>query len=276
VPDEPAYIHGHHESVLRSHAWRTAENSAAYLLPHLAAGQSLLDVGCGPGTITLDLARRLSPGVVVAVDTAEAPLVRARKDAEDRGIDNVRFGAADVTRLPFRPATYDVVHAHQLLQHVADPVAALREMARVCKPGGLVAVRDSDYAAMTWYPLDPDLDDWLDLYRRVARATGGEPDAGRRLLAWARQAGLHDLTASASAWCFASRADRAWWGETWAERLTHSDFAKLALDGGHADREELVRLANAWRRWSDHEDAWFAVLHGEILCRIPTSGDAAV
>src|SRR6188472_2086916 len=66
------YTHGHHESVLRSHEWRTAENSAAYLLPHLQPGMDLLDVGCGPGTITLDLARLVAPGHVVGVDAAGA------------------------------------------------------------------------------------------------------------------------------------------------------------------------------------------------------------
>ena len=55
------YTHGHHESVLRSHRWRTAENSAAYLLPHLGPARTLLDVGCGPGTITADLAAPWRP-----------------------------------------------------------------------------------------------------------------------------------------------------------------------------------------------------------------------
>ncbi len=86
-------------------------------------------------------------------------------------------------------ASFDVVHAHQVLQHVADPVAALREMARVTRPGGVVAVRDSDYAAFAWYPRLPGLDRWLALYEDAARANGGEPDAGRRLLAWAHAAG---------------------------------------------------------------------------------------
>ncbi len=269
MSDQPApatYIHGHHESVLRSHSWRTAANSAAYLLPHLQDGMRLLDVGCGPGTITIDLAKRFAFDLAVGVDISEPVLEGARKDAEAQGAD-VRFGFANVTRLPFADASFDVVHAHQLLQHLADPVAALREMLRVCKPGGLVAARGSDYAAMTWYPAEPDLDDWLDLYHRIAAAGGGQPDAGRHLLAWAHVAGFTDVTSSASAWCFATPADRAWWGGTWAERMTHSELAKQALDGGHADREELVRLANAWRRWADHDDAWFAVLHGEILCR---------
>jgi ubiquinone/menaquinone biosynthesis C-methylase UbiE len=262
------YTHGHHATVLRSHTWRTAENSAAYLLPHLRAGQRVLDVGCGPGTITIDFARHVAPGVVVGVDAAETPLDGARQAAEQQGVDNVRFGVANVSRLPFAAGTYDVVHAHQVLQHLADPVAALREMARVCRPGGIVAARDVVASAVAWYPDDPALDDWHDLYQQVIRAGGGQPDAGRHLLAWAHEAGLQDVTATASAWCFASPEDRAWWGETWADRVTHSDFARQALDRGLADRDELAALAIGWRRWVDRPDGWFAMLHGEIRCRV--------
>ena len=114
--------------------------------------------------------------------------------------------------LPFDDGTFDVVHAHQVLQHVPDPVGMLREMHRVARPGGLVAARDSDYAAFTWYPGLPELGEWLELYQRVARASGGEPNAGRMLLAWAHDAGYEDVTADASAWCYATDEDRAWWG----------------------------------------------------------------
>ena len=182
------YTHGHHESVLRSHRWRTAENSAAYLLPHLAPTAHVLDVGCGPGTITADLATRV--GHVTAVENAPEALDAARAEVAHQGLGNVTFAVEDVHTLGFPDDTFDVVHAHQVLQHVADPVRALREMARVCRPGGVVAVRDSDYAAFAWYPLLPALGEWLALYTAAARANGGEPDAGRRLLSWAREAGL--------------------------------------------------------------------------------------
>jgi len=263
------YTHGHHDSVLRSHRWRTAANSAAHLLPSLAPGLSVLDVGCGPGTITADLAALVAPGRVTAVDQAEEVLAEARATVTARGVANVRFARADVHALDFPDASFDVVHAHQVLQHVGDPVTALREMRRVCRPGGVVAVRDADYAAMTWYPDVPGLDDWLDLYHRVARAGGGEPDAGRRLLSWAREAGFTDVTASASTWCFADGADRAWWSGLWAERTVASTYASLAVEGGHATAEELERIAAAWRFWGAREDGWFSVLHGEVLCRIP-------
>src|SRR5688572_22264561 len=152
------YVHGHHESVLRSHRWRTAANSAAHLLPHLQPHQSLLDVGCGPGTITADLATLVSH--VTALETSEEVLRLAREEVTS---PNVSFAVGDVDALSFADSTFDVVHAHQVLQHVVDPVQALREMRRVCKPGGIVSVRDSDYAGFIWYPMLPELNEWLDL-----------------------------------------------------------------------------------------------------------------
>ncbi|GII83102.1 hypothetical protein Ssi03_10920 [Sphaerisporangium siamense] len=262
------YTHGHHASVLRSHTWRTAENSAAYLLPHLRSGMSLLDVGCGPGTITADLAAIVAPGPVTAIDAAEDVVARAGELMAERGLADVRCEVADVYRLPYADRSFDVVHAHQVLQHLADPVAALAAMRRVCAPGGIVAARDSDYATFTWYPSSPGLDEWLDLYHRLARANGGEPDAGRRLLSWARRAGFTDVTATGSSWCFATPEDRAWWSGLWAERVTSSAMAGQAIAQGLATRADLERVADAWRAWGAAEDGWFSVLHGEILCRV--------
>jgi ubiquinone/menaquinone biosynthesis C-methylase UbiE len=261
------YSHGHHDSVLRSHRWRSAENSAAYLLPRLNSADRLLDVGIGPGTITLDLAERLSEGWVVGVDSAPAAVAATRALARAQGVNNLRLMVGDAYQLAFADASFDVVHAHQLVQHLAHPVTALREMRRVCVPGGLVAIRDADYSGMTWHPPSAALTRWLELYQHVARSNGGEPDAGRRLLAWAHAAGFSDVDSSASAWCFARPADIAWWSDSWAERLSHSDFAQQAVEQGLSDRMELAQLAEGWRRWGKLADAWFAVLHGEILCR---------
>jgi ubiquinone/menaquinone biosynthesis C-methylase UbiE len=261
------YTHGNHESVMRSHRQRTAANSAAYLTGKLSPGMSLLDVGCGPGTITADLAQLVSPGQVTAVDAAPVSLAEARATAAARGLSNLSFAVADVHALGYSGATFDVVHAHQVLQHVADPVQALREMRRVCRPGGIVAARDADYEAMTWYPAVPALDEWLSLYRRVARANGGEPDAGRRLHSWARQAGFSEVACSTTAWCFAAPDERAYWSGTWSERIVASAVAEQILARGLATAADLERLAQGWLEWGAAEDGWFAVLHAEILCR---------
>jgi SAM-dependent methyltransferase len=260
------YLHGHHDSVLRSHRWRTAENSAGYLLPRLAPDARVLDVGCGPGTITVDLAARVPDGQVLGLDAAADVLALARQEADRRGQGNVRFGTGNVYELGFADGTFDVVHAHQVLQHLSDPVAALSEMRRVCRPGGLVAARDGDYGGFFWYPEEPGLTEWLALYRNVARALGGEPDAGRRLLSWARQAGFAEVEASGGAWCYTGE-ERTWWGESWAERLTRSPFGQRAVEHGLATREDLERLAQAWLRWAASEDGWILIPSGEILCQ---------
>jgi len=262
------YTHGHHESVLRSHRWRTAENSAAHLLPHLKSGDTLLDIGCGPGTITGDLAALVTPGRVTALEVTEPALDLARAEIARRGVQSVDFAVGDVHALDFADDSFDVVHAHQVLQHVGDPVAALREMRRVTRPGGIVAVRDSDYAAFTWFPEVPGLAEWLDLYERVARGNGGEPDAGRRLLAWAHAAGFTDVTATSSTWCFADPQDRAWWGGMWADRVLASDMARTALATGAATEADLHRIAEAWKSWAADPDGWISLLHGELICRV--------
>ncbi|MFI5981854.1 class I SAM-dependent methyltransferase [Streptomyces sp. NPDC051555] len=268
VRESAVYTHGHHESVLRSHRWRTAANSAAYLTGSLRPGMSVLDVGCGPGTITADLAELVAPGRVTAVDAAEGVVAQAREYARERGLHGIEFAAADVHALDFPDDSFDVVHAHQVLQHVGDPVRALREMRRVCRPGGIVAVRDADYAAMTWFPEVAGLDDWQDLYQRVARGNGGEPDAGRRLLSWAKAAGFTDITATATSWCYATPEEVAWWSGLWADRTTASSYARVATEGGHAAAAGLAGIAAAWRAWGAEPDAWFSVLNGEILCRV--------
>jgi ubiquinone/menaquinone biosynthesis C-methylase UbiE len=265
-----AYTHGHHDSVLRSHRWRTADNSAAYLLPALQTGQTLLDVGCGPGNLTVDLAARVAPGAVVGVDRSEKVIELAREEAAGAGATNVTFQVADAYALPFEDGSFDVAHAHQLLQHLGDPVAALRELRRVVRPGGVVAVRDADYAGMTWYPASGALDEWSALYHEVTQANGAEADAGRRLQSWALEAGFDPdtLVATAGVWCYASDEDREWWAELWAERCVASDFARQAVGHGLADEVGLEQLAAGWREWGQTRDGWFAVLHGEVLARV--------
>ncbi|GAB3148655.1 methyltransferase domain-containing protein [Microbacterium neimengense] len=260
------YTHGHHESVLRSHRWRTAENSAAYLLPFLGSDDRLLDVGAGPGTITVDLAERVAHVTATEIGKDEAALTRATVD--ERGASNIDVRIADVHALPFDDDSFDVAHAHQVLQHIADPVQALRELARVTRPGGIVAVRDADFAGFAWWPQLPEMDRWLELYQAAARANGGEPDAGRRLLSWAREAGLTDISASSSTWCYASADERMWWGDLWADRIRQSALARQLEAGPDTDAEELDRIAAGWREWAASDDGWFSVLHGEIICRV--------
>jgi SAM-dependent methyltransferase len=262
-----SYTHGHHDSVLRSHRWRTAENSAGYLLPYLRSGLSLLDVGCGPGTITVDLGRRVAPASVIGVDRERAVIAEATRLLEAGNLGNVQFKPGDVYSLEFDDQSFDVVHAHQVLQHLTDPVAALVEMRRVTRRGGIVAVRDSDYGGFVWAPTDPLLDRWMQLYHDVCRCNGADADAGRHLLGWAHAAGFDEIVATSSTWTFADAATRRWWGGLWAERVTRSSLATQAVEYGLSTEAELEAISRSWLRWAEQDDGFFAVLHVELIAR---------
>jgi ubiquinone/menaquinone biosynthesis C-methylase UbiE len=261
------YTHGHHESVLRSHAARTAENSAAYLIPYLTHGLRVLDVGSGPGTITADFARLVAPGEVIGLDRAPEAVAAATRLAGDQHLHNLSFDTGDIYHLDSPDDSFDVVHAHQVLQHLTDPVEALREMRRVCKPGGIVAVREADFHGMSWYPELPELDDWMAMYQQVARHNQAEPDAGRRLLHWAHAAGFTDVTPSSANWLYATKEQREWHAGIWADRVVGSAFAAQALDYGFADTAGLARIAAGWRAWGASDDGWFVMPNGEIIAR---------
>jgi SAM-dependent methyltransferase len=257
------YTHGHSPPVVRSHAGRTVADSAQFLVPHLSVGMDLLDFGCGPGSITADLATIVGPkGNVVGVDSNAEALAVA---VVDHTAPNVDYVQASVYQLPFPDRSFDVAYGHQILQHLADPVAALTEVRRVLRPRGLVAVRDADYGSMIHHPHYTELGRWLAVYRDVARHNGGEPDAGRRLHDWVASAGFTDITATASAWYYTTPEQRRRWAELWADRIRIARFAERAV--AVHDGVDVDDLARAWLRWADEPSGWFAFLHGEVVAR---------
>ena len=260
------YTHGHQESVVTAHSARTIANSAAYLEPHLRPGLTLLDVGCGPGSITNEFAERLGPaGSVLGIDSSDQVIAQAQASYD---LPSLTFQVMDLYALDIEDDTYDVVHAHQVLQHVSDPVACLREMHRVTRPGGVVAARDADYAGMHWAPASNELTSWQAVYRQVAQSNDAEPDAGRHLMRWARQAGLGTVEATLDTWLFATEQRRQWWGSTWARRVVESSLAEQAVEQGLATKAELDAMAQAWRSWANDPDGWFVVPHGQLICHV--------
>lgn len=203
---------------------------------------------------------------MVGVDASTEALAIANRD---HSAPNVTYLQASVYALPLPDESFDVAYGHQILQHLADPVAALAEVRRVLKPGGLIAVRDGDYGSMVHHPHYPELDQWLDTYQRVARNNGGEPNAGRRLHEWVRAAGFVNIVATASSWHYTTPEQRRDWATQWAERIQVPRFALRAQALGNG--VDVRAMADAWRRWADEPDGWFALLHGEVIAaRQPT------
>ena len=261
------YTHGHHQSVVSHHAARTVENSAGFLLPHLEPGMQLLDVGCGPGSITIELAEVVSPGRVIGIDIVDKVLRVGRQAAGEARIDNITFATEDVYELSFADNSFAVVYAHQVLQHLIDPVRALGEMRRVVADGGMVAVRDADYGGFFWTPTEARLTRWLELYHQVTEENGAEADAGRHISHWMRQAGFTDIQVTTSNWHYETRSERAWWADGWFRRSTESSFADQAIKYGLASQGELRDIANAWHWWRDQPDGFLLIPHVEAIGR---------
>lgn len=261
------YTHGHEPAVVAVHAARRAADCAAYLLPHLAPGLSVLDVGCGPGSITRDFAELVAPGTVTGVDSSSEVLAAASTTAAEHGVTNVRFQEGDAYALPFPDNSFDVVHAHMVLQHLQDPVAALREMARVCKNGGVIAVRDSDYLGFQWYPENAGIQKWLTTYVAIARGNGAEPAAGRRLRKWAQNAGLSNFTVGGSLETYASPGTTVPLAESWSARICGPTFVNQAAEIGVGDAD-IREMADGWHAWAAEPDAWHGRTHIELLARV--------
>jgi SAM-dependent methyltransferase len=259
-PADEIYLHGHHPHVVDAHARRTASEAAAFLLPRLSSGMRLLDLGCGPGSITAGLVDEVAPGIVVGVDRDPGVLGRAA-----RGSAGARYLAADAYRLPFRPGSFDGAYAHQVLQHLVDPVAALEEVRRVLVPGGVLGVRDADYGTMTHAPTEPLIDRLFEIFRTVAHDRGATPEAGRHLLGWVLEAGFVDPVVTTSTWTYADEAGRREWADLWAGRTGTSTFSSMAVEAGVTTREELEAISAAWRRWAERPDGFFTFVHGEVV-----------
>lgn len=270
--EKAIYTHGHHPSVTGSHARRTVENSAAFLIPHIKDTDRILDVGCGPGSITLGLARLASKGEVIGGDASNGVLTQARDLAEQSKVKNISFQRIDANALPFPDDSFDVTFCHQVLQHVGDPVAVLREMQRVTKPGGIVAAREADYKSFALYPEMSELDDWLNLYQRVAKANGAEPNAGRYLPSWARDAGVRsdDVDFTWSIWNYQGEEAKAF-GQSFADRVLLGTFAQSAKTNGLADDSKLEMISQCWRQWSEDVHRFVMIPNGEIFCRVSKS-----
>lgn len=252
--DQPAFeawlriVHG------PAHSRRTAERNAAFLLPHLQPGMSLLDAGCGPGSITVGLARAVAPGEVVGIDTSADRIGAARAHAEASGCANARFEVADVTSLPFEDATFDAVFAHCLLQHLPFPLDAVIELRRVTKAGGVIGLADADFDGAIIAPESDELAANTALMRRMRR----NPHIGKHLRALLAEAGCARTVASVSANALGER-DAAKINGEWNARYVEAEpFIAHVTSKGWATRDELRAQAAAWRAWGSNPGAFSA------------------
>ncbi len=199
------YTPGHGTTAVDFMAARNVREHAAFMLDRLRPGLRLLDVGCGPGVMTAELAARVAPAETVGVDRSGGQFAVGRERARQTGLTNLRLLEADAERLPFDDGGFDVVFSHALLEHVAEPVTVLREFARVLAPGGLLAVASPDWGGFLISPPTPTASAALERYEALQREHGGNPRVGRQLSADTVAAGFTLLGVTARYECYADR-----------------------------------------------------------------------
>ncbi|KIV95899.1 hypothetical protein PV10_03500 [Exophiala mesophila] len=266
-----AYTQGHSAGVVASHASRTVENSAAFLTPHLQPGYTLVDLGCGPGTITQGFCALVPQGRVIGIDASEEVISQARSRARETTTSSsatLEFQVGDITsRLPFADESVDVVYTHQTLCHIPDPVAVIKEAFRVLKPGGLFASREYDH--MTWHPSLPGLVAYTESMDRAIRSSGAQgSQSGRNLQTWASQAGFDraKMLVGAGTTCHVG-SEAQWWAGVNIDRLQTEVGAGWLTKGIVTSQQDIGSMIGDFRRWAADDRAWYVNLHGEIVAR---------
>lgn len=265
-----SYAFGHHSAVLSSHQWRTVENSAAYVIPYLRPSAELLDIGCGPGTITLDFASRLSEGHVTGLDIGASVIDQAKSSAKEQGITNVNFITGNIFDLEacgLEGKSFDIVHAHQTITHIPDRLGALKAMRGLLRPGGILAIRDADLSSFRHNPHFPEIDRYHQILSEYVSGAGGHPAGARELLSLAMAAGFarDEIKLSLGTWCYSTEEERRWWANTHARRLTDTGMRQHAKNFSNATDDDIERIAAGWRKWAECEDGVWAAMHFEIV-----------
>ncbi|HEX8727134.1 MAG TPA: class I SAM-dependent methyltransferase [Ktedonobacterales bacterium] len=246
---------------------RRAAQWVPFLLPHLRPGMRLLDVGCGVGSITLDLAELVAPGAVVGVDMDEAQLRLAREAATARGLTNARFEVGSVFELPCADASFDVALAHTLLFHLSDQPRALRELRRALAPGGLVAVSDDYFGAWAFAPEDSPVRRLVtEIVPRVVAAAGGSPYYSPRLRGLLLEAGFVRAEGHAVATeQYGTLAETRRYAAIIDRMLRNPELTEFMMAQSLVMAEELPALRAAVRAWGERSDAFAAVLYCAAL-----------
>lgn len=257
--------HGVTPGLRSDYANRTAERQAAFVLPYLRPGIQMLDVGCGPGSITVGFARAVAPGHVVGVDHDSAHIEEARGLAAGQGVDNATFETGDALALSYEDAAFDAAFENNVFTHLAESAPqAAAEIYRVLKPGGFLAARDVDTDSVVWGHRTHAIRELDQLFIAWHRSRGSDTTIGSRLPRVLRQAGFTDIVKTVS-------ADTK--GEPDAVRahaaitisLLEGPFGQDALANDWVDLSTIERLKDAVQEWGEHPDAFFANVHVEVV-----------
>ena len=245
-------------AVQEHYAGRSASPAADFFMPHLSSGMSILDCGCGPGTMTQGLAELVAPGRAVGIDIEPSMVAQAATLAEKQGVNNLSFEVGDITELPYPDSSFDRAFSCAVLEHLPDPVKALKEIHRVLEPGGLVGLVKTDWGDPLISPQSEAMSKFFRLFEEGFNHHGGSLNRGRHLRQIMREAGFEVIEFFAAYGNAASpelvQAEINGY-IAWTENLPWFD---QALELKLVDQAELDEMKDGMKRWSELPDAFIA------------------
>ena len=266
-PSTQNYTMGYSEEFLQLLHRRNVDNCAAYLLPYLETGMRVLDIGCGPGTITVGLARAVHPGEIQGIDIEESQIDLARAAATAGSHANATFNVGNVLELPFEDNHFDVVHAHAVIMHIPDTQSVLAEVKRVLKPGGILASRDLIGESCFIEPGSDGLQEAWDTFTNLMLGNGGHPEIGKELKGLLINAGFTDLTCSASFESYGTPEDLAFYYAFIVDWFFSPSVIATVTGLGIASQEKFDFWRSCLDEWRDSPGAFGALAFGECIAR---------
>jgi SAM-dependent methyltransferase len=220
---------------------RVLHRTTSALFDRVGVGPGLccLDIGCGSGDVTFELARRVGPdGRVVGADIDRTKLQLADEEAETLKLSNVEFKAVDIRERPSQPS-FDLAYARFVLTHLSDPASAVDCFHHHLKPGGTLIVEDIDFSGYFVDPPCSAFDRYVELYCTAVRKRGGDPNIGSRLPLLLKQGGFVDVGINIV-------QPMAFEGETkLITPLTMENIGDAAIAEGLTTQEEVDELVKA-------------------------------
>ena len=262
------YAFGYSPAAVGMMQARSAEVNAAFFLGHLSTGMHLLDIGCGPGSITVGFADVVAPGDVVGVDIEPSQVQLGNEKARSLQLGNCRFEAGSVYELPFDDDTFDAVFGHTILMQFRDLDPVLAEIRRVLKPGGLVGFREVDLGANLYHYDDSAMRMVLSTLRRSIFHNDGNPDIGHSLPMILSRAGYEILSAAATYTCATTPDAKARMYKSTARLWEESDFVARAEDLGWISPEARKLLPSRLREEGDDAGSFSATSYAEVVARL--------
>ncbi len=265
----PDYTMGYGEQIMQSQMRATAEKHATFLLPYLSPGLRLLDFGCGPGAISLGLARAIAPGEMHGVDMDESLIERARSAASSQDCDNANFQVGDITALAFEDDFFDVAHCRNVLMHVPDTSAVLSEIKRVLKPGGIIACREMICGSSFSHPDSGMMRRSWEMFEDLLEANDGHPQMGKDLKGHIQKAGFVDIGINASFSVYTSPEEIESIHRLISLWFLAPEVTEAALKYGASSEKLINDLKVAYDRWSKDPAALFNIAYGEVIASKP-------